>query len=343
MPKSKDVDADEEGFVAPVAVQYWQLWALYEPVSVTEAFEKGKSSNPSPGVHAFMPSLVHALYLSPPFDPNLNFISSPFFSPRLLALIRLSLALYTFVTLLVVLILDSVQWHIGKSFFSYFTHLSYIGLCAYLFAAGIQTMVYTYCPLKKGTFVLRTWPRILQFLHVWLYTTAVTFPIVVTIVYWAILSGPSTFETKFGSWSNISMHALNTVFALFEIVLTDVPPVPWIYLPLCLVILAGYLGIAYITHDAQGFYPYSFLDPKHHGAGVLAGYIIGIAIGECIVYAIVHVAIRLRRWMVRRYAPLSGNYYTSDDLAGARVEELDEWHEMSKPASFDVVHPLSSS
>ncbi|KAF8701171.1 hypothetical protein AX14_000556 [Amanita brunnescens Koide BX004] len=65
--------------------------------------------------------------------------------------------------------------------------------------------------------------RLLQFLPVWLYTTAVTFPIIVTVVLWAVLSGPSTFDNKFDTWSDISLYALNTTFALFEILLQMCP------------------------------------------------------------------------------------------------------------------------
>lgn len=56
------------------------------------------------------------------------------------------------------------------------------------------------------------------------------------------------------AWSNISKHALNSVFALFEIIFTNVPPMPWVDLPATIIILAAYLGVAYITHATQGFY-----------------------------------------------------------------------------------------
>jgi hypothetical protein len=45
------------------------------------------------------------------------------------------------------------------------------------------------------------------------------------------------------------------------------------------------LGVAYITHATEGFYTYGFLDPSL-GAGRLAGYICGIAIGVAVVYLV---------------------------------------------------------
>ncbi|KAF8337141.1 hypothetical protein F5887DRAFT_1106899 [Amanita rubescens] len=276
-----------------------------------------------------MPLLTHAFAISRPFDPNLSFFSSPFFSHHILASIRLFLAFYTLLTLIVAIIWAATNLHNANSFFSYFTHLSYIGLCAYLFASGVQTMIYAWCPFKKGSLVLREWPRFLQFLHVWLYTTVVTFPIVVTVVYWALLSGPSTFSKRFDAWSNISMHALNTAFVLFEILLTNVPPPPWIYLPLNVAILACYLGIAYITSATQHFYTYSFLNPKKEG-GLLAAYIVGIAVCECVAYGLIYGVIVLRQKFTRRIGAVPG------DGARSRVpdEAVDEWQQVSKPDSI---------
>jgi len=103
------------------------------------------------------------------------------------------------------------------------------------------------------------------------------------------------------AWSNISKHALNSVFALFEIIFTNVEPIPWIDLGPCVVMLGCYLGVAYITHATQGFYTYAFLDPEKKGK-MLAGYIIGIAIAECIIFAIVKGLMVLRSRFVRKRA-----------------------------------------
>ena len=60
-----------------------------------------------------------------------------------------------------------------RRFFSYFTHLSYIGLIAYLYAAGVQTLCYA---LKgKSGYPLQRWPRPLQLLHSLLYSTVTTY------------------------------------------------------------------------------------------------------------------------------------------------------------------------
>jgi len=118
---------------------------------------------------------------------------------------------------------------------------------------------------------------------------------------------------------------MNSGFALFEILFTNLPPAPWGHLPICVLFLAGYLGIAYITFATQHFYTYSFLDPSKKGA-FLAVYIVGIAVGECIVYAIVHGVVLLRVRLTRRYAAVEGS--DTDEYK----ESFSEWQQMSRPS-----------
>ena len=47
---------------------------------------------------------------------------------------------------------------------------------------------------------------------------------------------------------------MNTCFALFEILFTHGGPSPWTHLVPLILILACYLGVAYITYATQGFY-----------------------------------------------------------------------------------------
>jgi len=127
----------------------------------------------------------------------------------------------------------------------------------------------------------------------WLCSTAITFPFVVTIAFWALLSSSETFSSPYYVWYNVSFHILNSVFALFELLSTFIGPLPWLYLPLCLFIVALYTGLAYLTHATQHFYPYDFLDPSLHGARV-AAYVFGVLIGECIIFSIAWGLSKLR-------------------------------------------------
>lgn len=261
------------------------------------------------------------------FDPEHKHVTSPVFSPRILAAIRLTLAVYALFTLLFTLIWDYVRTTTGPSFFSYFTHLSYIGLCSYLFASGVQTFAFSRnLNSASPSYPLQRWPRLLQFLHVLLEVTVTTFPIVVTVVYWALLASPSIFDETLSAWTNVSVHLLNVVFALFEVLLTNIPPAPWMTLPFGLVMLGGYLGVAYITHETQNFYPYSFLDPKKE-KGFLAVYIAGIAIGYCIVFLFVRYVIVARARIVALrqksagYAPSTTTRRTTEEWEEVQAKE----------------------
>ena len=95
--------------------------------------------------------------------------------------------------------------------------------------------------------------------------------IIVTVVYWALLGGSDSFSTTFScmqmllafndmtliphpAYSNITKHALNSFFCVFEVAFTNVGPLRWIDLPATILILAGYVGVAYITYHTQHFY-----------------------------------------------------------------------------------------
>ncbi|KAG2338771.1 hypothetical protein BDR05DRAFT_978006 [Suillus weaverae] len=246
--------------------------------------------------------------VSAPFDPACRLVTSPFLSPRSLGTLRLLFAVYSLVTTITVLVFEPV------GFFSYFTDLSYVGLVAYFWASSIQTIVFVLRGQKA--YPLQKWPRILQLLHVLLYTTITIFPIIVTVVFWALLASSSTFSTQYSAWSNVSQHIMNSGFILFEILLTNAGPSPWSHMVPCLVLFACYLGVAYITHATQGFYTYSFLDPSVQ-RGLLAAYIIGMGVGYCILFTIVKGICTLR---CRLVSPSR-----LDHSEQVQSEALDEW------------------
>lgn len=104
-----------------------------------------------------------------------------------------------------------------------------------------------------------------------------------------------------------SEHALNTIFAAFEIFLTRTSPPPPAHLPFLVILLALYLALAYLTHATAGFYPYSFLDPDR-GSGRLAGYILGILAAACVIFGIVSGVIWIRRWITESKLGMHGKF-----------------------------------
>jgi len=253
-----------------------------------------------------------AFGVSSPFDPTFHYVSSPILPPIVLGALRLLFAVYTLVTDILTLADNP------NSYLSYFTDLTYIGLTAYFWAAGVQTIAFVL--RRRKSYPLQTWPRFLQLLHVILYSTVTVFPIIVTVVYWTLIANSTTFATRFKSWSAISIHVMNTFFALFEII-SHGGPSPWMHLVPLIFILACYVAVAYITRATQGFYVYSFLDPTKEG-GVLAAYIVGIALGCCVVFSIVKGLCHVRHRISVRYGRFEDN---------SEMGALDEWEEMAAP------------
>ncbi|MCJ1270816.1 hypothetical protein MMC22_010713 [Lobaria immixta] len=239
-----------------------------------------------------MTVLYSLLGVSRPFDPASRYTTSWLLPPTILALVRLSFSLWAFITIFVIFGWDGSHGgaqHSRRSF-SYFTNITFWGLAFYFLFSGLHTLSYA----RTGTSWLRTWPPPLQAAHAIFYTSVITFPILVTVVFWSILYSGAWFPVVFNAWSNISQHALNSALALFEILLPCTDPPPVLHLPFLIVILALYLALAYITVATQGFYTYSFLDPGR-GKGRVVGYVFGILVAICVVYGLVWGLIWTRR------------------------------------------------
>ena len=189
--------------------------------------------------------------------------------------------------------------------FSYFTILTYWGLAFYFFFAAVHTATYA----LRGRPLLDSFPRPLQALHSAYYTTAVVFPFVVTVVYWAVLFAGPWFTDRVEAWENVSQHAANSVFALFEVLIPRTAPMLWVHIVWLLVLLGGYLGLAYVTYAAQGFYVYGFLDYEYVGSrDYVAAYCVGIAVGTIIVFALVWGVVWVRRWLTEDKMGMEGRF-----------------------------------
>ncbi|GAW11840.1 hypothetical protein ANO14919_011930 [Xylariales sp. No.14919] len=249
------------------------------------------------------------------WDPSHRFQTSWLVPPYVLFAIRLLISLYAFTTLLFNIGYACANPSLGgcessRANFSFFTVLSYWGLAFYFLIAAVHTFVYA----RRGSAPLDTWGRPLQYLHSLFYSSITTYPFLVVIVFWALLSSPTTLSTTYSTWSNISQHALNSVFAFLEILLPRTRPSPWSHLPFLILLLALYLALAYLTHATKGFYTYSFLDPTKQGA-LVAAYVFGIAVGICIIFAVVWGLVWLRRWITENKLGLDGVFAHSGSLA----------------------------
>ena len=142
----------------------------------------------------------------------------------------------------------------------------------------------------------------------------------VTIVYWGVLFSGVWFPLRFNAWSNISQHAINSVFALFEILMTRINPPPWIHLLWLIVILAMYCGLAYLTHHTKGVYVYSFLDPGNGHKGRVVGYVFGIAAAIIVIFCLVKGILWFRKWVTERKWGRTGRFYKGRQMGNGEVE-----------------------
>ncbi|KAG6020560.1 hypothetical protein E4U41_002810 [Claviceps citrina] len=264
------------------------------------------------------------------FDPTHRFETSWLVSPWVLFWIRAVMSLYCFTTLFVIIGYTCADDSLGgcdtvRRSFSYFTVLTYWGLAFYFAVAGAHTLSYALRLRRRRrqeqeqagvgagagavagagdeagdepSCLLDSLPPPLQTLHSLLYTTVVTLPFLVTLVYWIVLYRGPWFARRFDAWHNVSQHALNSGFALSEVLLARAAEPPWWHLPALLAVLLAYLGVAYLTAATQGWYTYRFLDRAAVGGrGIVAAYVCGIAAGVVVVFAVVRGGIGLRRRM----------------------------------------------
>jgi len=254
------------------------------------------------------------------FDSSDRFVTSWILPPAILFAIRSLLSLYAFITLFTIF-----GWNgshdmseASRRSFSYFTHLTYWGLAFYNAISALHTGSYW----LTGTSLLARWPKPLQIAHSMFYSTVVVYPWIVTAVYWGLLA-PDSFPSTFSLWSNTSQHALNSFYALLEILLPRTQPLPWLDLAPIVILLALYLGLAFLTHATQGFYTYDFLDLQDHSSGIVAAYIIGILVGSIIIFLIVRYIIMLRVRITEVWLHRTGRY-TSHGSARLRNQEPDK-------------------
>lgn len=137
-------------------------------------------------------------------------------------------------------------------------------------------------------------------------------------MYWALIYIGFLDSTEV--WRNVSEHALNAVFALFEIIFPRTKKTPWLHIIPLIVILGGYLGVAYLTLHASHFYVYAFLDETIHSKGAVAGTIIGILAGTIVVFAVIHFLIKLRRWLTEEKFSMRGRFSTSEGYMPSDTE-----------------------
>jgi len=104
---------------------------------------------------------------------------------------------------------------------------------------------------KPQSLLSKSFPRPLQFFHALLVSTISTYPLLVTIVFWSILAGGAFYDTR-STWENLSVHAFNLMFTMADILIfSRNPMLPWSHCFFTVLLLAMYVGVAYITYAGE--------------------------------------------------------------------------------------------
>lgn len=140
------------------------------------------------------------------FTLSHRFVTSWLLPPTFLAILRGLIALYALTTIFFVYGWQETHGlaEENKRELSYFTNLTFWGIACYFTISAFHTAFYA----RRGHAPLDHWPSLLQALHSLFYTTIVTFPFLVTIVFWLILYDRPWFPVEFTAWSNVrcSLH-----------------------------------------------------------------------------------------------------------------------------------------
>jgi hypothetical protein len=176
----------------------------------------------------------------------------------------------------------------------YLAYLTFWSLGFYFLISSTHTFVYAF---RRSTW-LRKWPRSLQLAHSVYYSSITSFPFLVTIIFWGTMN--SGWPTgRFEQWVIISVHGLNSVFAITEIVLPATAPLPFTHLLVLLGVLSAYLGLAYLTRYTQNWYVYEWLNPAHGNASIVL-HVLGYAGAMVAIFFVVHYAIVARNMLATR-------------------------------------------
>ncbi|KAJ1927748.1 hypothetical protein IWQ60_002677 [Tieghemiomyces parasiticus] len=221
-----------------------------------------------------------------------TFATSHILSPRALFAVRLVVTLYALA------VLGAMFYQNRGPFFFYLTCWGFLGLTTYFILATAFSAVYCFGPgaaarvrRPRHTLVAVNEPqngadmdasacsddsdrwsvraadlplfapqyRPYQVVLWFLYDTVIVFHVLVPIIYWSMLYGPSHHSTPFLTFTNVASHATDLVLILIEVACNRAPLVASHSL-IIIVCLLLYMALAYVVYAGQHYFVYPFLD-----------------------------------------------------------------------------------
>jgi len=209
----------------------------------------------------------------------------PLIHPLLLTIIRTLIGLYCFCIIIYGLDQDPGYW------FIYFTDLTFILLTSYFLIQGFTGIYFQFLSQEKKELFLEA-PSNGFDKFVWvLFEVVIPSACFLTTVYWTLLF------TGDLSIDNFSIHALNSVWALTELMLTrfDIIAIHYLF-PFLYLLL--YTFWAWIYYARFNLWIYPFL--SWSVGPVAAAYYLGVLILSIIFYFILKGICELRNWILRK-------------------------------------------
>ncbi|KAJ3413922.1 hypothetical protein HDV05_007290 [Chytridiales sp. JEL 0842] len=220
-------------------------------------------------------------------------------TPIMLFLYRMFAATYTLVTLLAFFALPQ-PWT-RAVFFTFFTHMSWLGLSIYFWVSAIMT--FTYTRHNHSIQFSTSRPSWLTWIHWNFYTLAATFQPIVVLMYWTTLSGP-LFRPRVPVSeiiNNVNFHLVGLVLLSVEFFLGRTP---LYYSQWMTVLVTSGLYLAYVAFsnavfsgsfdrkkNPDGFWPYDFLNLRSD----MAKWVVPLlGLGALFVFVLVVTAHKLR-------------------------------------------------
>lgn len=206
-------------------------------------------------------SIYSQFGVNDPFDPDVDYITSPisFLTPAHLTSARQFFVISTiwlfFFAFPPQCSLDSFASRDNK-FLTYLSLLPFAFLLMYFISAQANGVSFidrhlgSQWPIKGDSkeendnvasksrgYALQAWAPLLQLFHVLVLTSALTFPLFVTTVFWLFSNPPQSYLSRCGFYHAI-LHAFAVFCSLFEILFTNTPAIPWLHFFPCASALA---------------------------------------------------------------------------------------------------------
>ncbi|KAI8064191.1 hypothetical protein BC940DRAFT_306388 [Gongronella butleri] len=181
----------------------------------------------------------------------------------------------------------------GKTFFAFFTNLTYIGLNAYYVTSCYHHVASLMYKDHRSFFKQ---PTVLNYLYVYLYHTIIVFNIVTPLVYWALLNSGTKTSTVLATFLNVNVHGVSFFIMLFDVIFNRMQ----VYTNMIVLLIVNvviYMCLAFVVYAVDDVWVYPFLNWNLGASAALMYLIVGLVF--VVVFFIIMGIHDLRDWLAQ--------------------------------------------